>query len=108
MSMPRTIIATRPVSPLGERSAAIAVDCSARCETGASATVPRSLRSGVYRGASDAAHSTDCPPCEWPASTTRLLSRGSSLRAARAASSTEWPSERPIRYGWAPGVPSPS
>ena len=60
--MPRTIIATRPVSPLGERSAVIAVDCSARCETGASATVPRSLRSGVYRGAIDDAHSTDCPP----------------------------------------------
>ena len=75
---------------------------------GANATVPRKVSSGVHLRASDAAHSAAWPPCEWPAITTRLPSEASSLRAARTMSSTLRPSETPIRYGWSPGVPSPS
>ena len=32
---------------------------------------------------------------------------GSAARAARTMSSTEWPSEAPIRYWWSPAVPRP-
>ena len=87
--MPRRIIAASPLSPPGCVRAFSAGSWAARCDTGASATVPRTFSSGVHFGASDAANSADCPPWEWPAMTTLRPRRLSSLRAARTMSSIE-------------------
>ena len=47
-SMPRTIIAARPLRPLGVVSARSSAPCSPRWLAGANASVPRSFSSGVH------------------------------------------------------------
>ena len=105
---PRTIIAARPLRPLGVVSARSSAPCSPRWLAGANASVPRTVSSGVHllrqrrrrrarRGRPGSGRrSRRCLPM--PAS---------SLRAARTMSSTRRPSETPIRYGCGAGRAEP-